>query len=108
MKKRIRISLSSPADLPLVPKNEEEEIIRNVITILKTPEGDAPGYREFGMPTGYLHAPEATARTRFAHAALERISRFEPRAHVENVFFDEAAPGRFNAILEVTVDVTGN
>ncbi len=76
---------------------ERREIIRNVRTILTTPVGTCPLYRDFGLETAYLDCPMELAQNLFAVAAMEAVERWEPRVSVTGVTFDSDTNGHLRA-----------
>lgn len=77
---------------------ERREIIRNVKTILTTPLGTCPLYRDFGLDMSYLDRPMDLAQNLFALAAMEAVERWEPRVQVTSVTFEaDATDGRLKA-----------
>lgn len=70
-----------------------KEIIRNVQTILTTPIGTCPLYRDFGLDVAYLDYPMDLAKNFFAVAAMEAVDRWEPRAAVTEVTFEADIDG---------------
>ncbi len=73
-------------------KEEYWEIIRNVQTLLTTPVGTCPLYRDFGLDVAYLDYPLDLAQDLFRVAAMEAVERWEPRVYVTDVTFT-AVPG---------------
>lgn len=67
---------------------ERREITRNVRTILTTPLGTCPLYRDFGLDVTWLDQPLNTAQNLFALAAMEAVERWEPRVRVSSVSFE--------------------
>lgn len=63
------------------------EIIRNVHTLLLTPVGTCPLYRDFGLDVTYLDFPPNIAKGLFTVAAIEAVERWEPRVRVTDVSF---------------------
>lgn len=77
---------------------ERKEIIRNVQTILATPLGTCPLYRDFGLDVSYLDHPLDLAQNLFAVAAMEAVEKWEPRVRVTSVSFVADGPeGRMKA-----------
>lgn len=77
---------------------ERKEIIRNVQTILTTPLGTCPLYRDFGLDVSYLDRPMDLAQNQFALAAMEAVERWEPRVRVTSVTFSaDPADGHMKA-----------
>ena len=77
---------------------ERLEIIRNVRTILLTPAGTCPLYRDFGLDMSWLDRPLDQAQNLCALAAMEAVEHWEPRIQVTRVSFDaEPADGHLKA-----------
>lgn len=76
---------------------ERREIIRNVQTLLTTPIGTCPLYRDFGLDVTYLDYPMDLAQNLFAVAAMEAVERWEPRVIVTEVTFEADANGHLKA-----------
>lgn len=77
---------------------ERREIVRNVRTILTTPLGSCPLYREFGLDVSWLDKPLPTAQNLYALAAMEAVERWEPRVRVSGVTFEaDPADGHLKA-----------
>lgn len=64
------------------------EIVRNVHTLLLTPIGSCPLYREFGLDVAYLDFPQNVAKGLFTVAAIEAVEKWEPRVRVKDVTFE--------------------
>ena len=76
---------------------ERREIIRNVQTLLTTPIGTCPLYRDFGLDVTYLDYPMDLAQNLFAVAAMEAVERWESRVIVTEVTFEADANGHLKA-----------
>lgn len=76
---------------------ERKEIIRNVQTILTTPVGTCPLYRDFGLDIAYLDHPMELAQNLFSLAAMEAVELWEPRVQVASVTFSADASGHLTA-----------
>ena len=102
---RYRVS-SRGLKLSFGQKSVESEVIQNIMVILNTPRGSVPGYREFGIDMAYMHNPASIAETQFAVAVNDALRRFEPRARLESISFDNAelAKGIVLPVLEVLIN----
>ena len=78
-----------PNVINFAPESEAEEIIQNVITICSTLKGTVPLDRDFGVDTGLLDLPVNTARAKVSAQFIDAIRRFEPRADVVKVSFND-------------------
>ena len=66
---------------------ELREIARNVQTILTTPIGTCPLYRDFGIKMTFLDAPLEAAQNLFAVEVVEAVEKWEPRVIVKEVTY---------------------
>lgn len=81
---------------------QRREIVRNVQTILTTPLGTCPLYRDFGLDVSWLDRPMDAAQNLFALAAMEAVERWEPRARVNGVTFtSDPADGHLTAKVAI-------
>ncbi len=80
---------------------ERREIMRNVQTILATPLGTCPLYRDFGLDTSVLDAPIDVAQNLLAVEIMDAVDRWEPRVRVTDVTFtaDENGKLRTKVVL---------
>ena len=76
---------------------EQQEILCNVRTILSTPIGTCPLYRDFGIKMTFLDHPLDIAQNLFAVEAIEAVERWEPRVIVKEVIFEPDINGKFKA-----------
>lgn len=80
------------------------EIVRNVHTVLLTPIGTCPLYREFGLDVTYLDFPPNIAKGLFTVAAIEAIERWEPRVRVSDVTFTaDGTEGKLKAKVVIAL-----
>lgn len=73
---------------------QRREIIRNVRTLLATPIGTCPLYRDFGLNTTYLDRPLSIAQNLMAVEVIEAIEKWEPRVQVKEVTFEPDQEGK--------------
>lgn len=102
----VRYQLKSSDSVPLTFEHDTlaAEVVQNMAIVLNTPLGSIPGYREFGIDMSYLHAPKQIAQTMFVVAANEALEKFEPRAKLSEVNFDETTgDSALSPVLEVTI-----
>ena len=75
-----------------------KEIVRNVKTLLLTPIGTCPLYRDFGLDAAYLDFPQDIAKGLFTVAVIEAVERWEPRVMVSDVSFQaDGTEGKLSA-----------
>lgn len=64
------------------------EIIRNIEFILTTPVGTVPFNRDFGIDMRVLDAPLGIAKAKLTVEYAKKIKKYEPRAKVKRITFD--------------------
>lgn len=79
------------------------EIERNINTILSTPKGTCPLYRDFGVDIETLDVPTAIAQNMLTVAIIDAIEEWEPRAKVKDVFVDADTEGKMTAKVVITI-----
>ena len=81
---------------------ERKEIIRNVQTLLTTPVGTCPLYRDFGLDVSALDYPLDIAQNLIAVAAIEAIEKWEPRVTVKDLTFQPDTSGQLKAKVVIS------
>ena len=82
---------------------ERDEIARNVRTILRTPKGSCPLYRDFGVEyPDMVDLPADVAKNYMAVAVTEAVERFEPRVRVLETRFPDVEGGSVKAEVVIT------
>lgn len=71
------------------PSSTVEEVIQNVGTLLATVRYSVPFDREFGLNPEYLDDPSIVSRSKLIADIVEKINKYEPRATVLSVDFEE-------------------
>lgn len=79
------------------------EIERNVRTLLTTPVGTCPLYREFGIQLTALDQPLEVAQNIMAVEIMDAVERWEPRVRVTDVTVEADANGSLQA--KVVIDL---
>ena len=72
------------------------EILRNVRTLLATPLGACPLYRDFGIDTAILDNPTPVAENLMAVEIMDAVERWEPRVRVTDVTFQADQHGKLH------------
>ena len=97
------VSLDTAIDF--YPETEVAEILQNVRTILTTRIGTVALHRDFGVSWGHLDKPYPVAKSLMMVLVIEVIERFEPRAKVVSVEFDETVEDVMEGLLKPWVIV---
>lgn len=71
------------------PESTEEEILQNVRTIILTRLGTVPLFRDFGLTWEHVDKPIHISRAFLKAEIIEAVERWEPRAQIEAVEFEE-------------------
>ena len=100
---RYVVNLSSTVDF--APETEVVEILQNVRTILSTQIGTVPLHRDFGISWEHIDKPYPVAKQLMMVEVIEAIEKFEPRAKVESVEFDESTESAMEGLLKPRVIV---
>jgi phage baseplate assembly protein W len=79
-----------PQDVVIAPKSVVEEITQNVRMILTTPKGTLPLDRDFGLDFDLIDKPMPVAKLDMEVEIVRQVSRYEPRARVVQVTWQEA------------------
>jgi phage baseplate assembly protein W len=101
----VTIRADDPLKLELFPENEEQDIIQNILCILKTTQGSCPGLRDYGINPEIMHKPIPIAKGAFSVSIQKQMELYEPRATLAKLEFDgdETRPETLIPILEVTI-----
>lgn len=85
-----------------------DEVLQNVAFILSTPIMSCTLDREFGWRSG-IDDPIQLRKARYTYEVTEAIQKFEPRAIVESVTFEEteqeSLAGKLRPKVRIGVDV---
>lgn len=84
---RLEILAGKANDLFFAPKNELEEIIQNVRTIITTRKGSVPLDRDFGIDVDIIDQPVTRVRAALTADIIDAVERYEPRVSVTEVTF---------------------
>jgi phage baseplate assembly protein W len=87
------------------PKTLAEEVLQNISMILSTPQYTVPLDRRFGLSPRFLDKPLAVAQALIVSEVLDAVERYEPRAEILNVSFEESElAGRLLPAVEVKIN----
>ena len=99
------VSSAPLENIQIIPQNDVEEIIQNLHTILSTPKGSVPMYREFGIDASVIDVNVNAAMSLMVNAIYEAIETFEPRAEIVGVTFkDPETQGKLIPVVEVKIN----
>jgi len=87
----------------LEPRTLEEEVKQNIRFLLSTPKGSVPLNREFGISLELLDNPTPVAKQRLIAEIISAIERWEPRARVTKVWFEEDESGKLVPRVDILI-----
>ncbi|MCM1059675.1 MAG: hypothetical protein NC452_05220 [Eubacterium sp.] len=99
------VTASEPIKINLAPATLIEEILQNLSMILQTIKNTAPLYRDFGLSGNFLDKPIPVAETLLIAELYEAVEKYEPRAEIVNITFEQDITGKLNPCLEVEINV---
>ncbi|MCL2392629.1 MAG: hypothetical protein FWC66_08530 [Oscillospiraceae bacterium] len=94
-------------NINMFPNSVHEEILQNVMMLLRTIRGTVPLDRDLGLTNTFIDDPSPRGMMRFAIFVLETIQEYEPRVEVTEVDFaprpDDAMDGRLHPRVVVRI-----
>ena len=94
------------AAVNFAPQTTVEEILQNVRTILSTTIGSVPLYRTFGVSWDLLDMPTPVSLALMKTIVIDAINRFEPRAQVESIRYEESTVELMEGLLKPIVVIS--
>ena len=91
-----KVSAADGCSLSLQQDSELLSMLQNIALLLNTKRGTVPMHSEFGLPMEFVDKPIDAAEA----IALEE---FEPRARLDDVYFEKSADGKINLTVEVSI-----
>ena len=102
------LALAELDNVNFAPKNELEEVLQNVRTILSIIRGTVPLDRNFGISADFLDLPMSLARAKLVQTVIEAVPEQEPRAKVKEVIFDgDGTTGKMKVNLKLDITLSG-
>lgn len=97
------VSVKAPESIDIAPKNDVNEILQNVSTILATTKGTIPLDREFGIDGSVIDMPTMQAQAYLTNEIFQAIRRYEPRVSIDNITFDGEISGKLIPKVVITI-----
>ena len=95
-----KVSAADGYSLSLQEDSELISVLQNIALLLNTKRGTVPMHREFGLPMEFVDKPiDAIAFVEISDA----LEEFEPRARLDDVYFEKSADGKINLTVEVSI-----
>lgn len=97
------VSVKAPEIIDIAPKNDVNEILQNVRTILATTKGTIPLDREFGIDGSVIDMSTMQAQAYLTNEIFQAIRRYEPRVSIDNITFDGEIAGKLIPKVVITI-----
>ena len=94
-----------PRPLVIAPESLAEEVAQNVAVILATPKGSVPLDRDFGLDFNLVDKPEPRAKALMAVEIVRQVGRYEPRARVLAVEWQDTEAEAMDGLLAPLVKI---
>ncbi len=98
-----KVSAGDDYSLVLQQGSEPLSVLQNIAVLLNTKRGTAPMYREFGLPMEFVDKPIDVAEAMAFVEISDALEEFEPRAKLDDVYFEKSADGRMILTVEVSI-----
>ncbi|MGN0686668.1 MAG: GPW/gp25 family protein [Oscillospiraceae bacterium] len=79
-------------------------VLQNIAMLLNTKRGTVPMYRDFGLPMEFVDKPFDVAENMAYVEISDAIEEFEPRAKLEDVYFEKTENGKISITVEVSIN----
>ncbi len=98
-----KVNSAESYTLSLQQNSEVFSVLQNIALLLNTKRGTVPMYRDFGLPMEFVDKPIDVAETMAFVEISDALEEFEPRAKLEDVWFEKAANGTMTITVEVSI-----
>lgn len=102
----MKYKVTTNTGVDFAPDTEAAEILQNVRTIISTRKGSVPLDREFGISWAMVDKPLPVARSQMQAQVIEAIEKYEPRAKVQSVEFNNDVEGSAEGLLNPIVIIS--
>lgn len=102
--KEYDLIINSYGNIKFFPDTLAEEILQNVYTIITTQKFSVPLDREFGISATMLDSPINTSISVLKAEIVQAVRKFEPRARITKIDFDETLDGKLFLRLKVAIN----
>ena len=97
-----KVSAADGYSLSMQEDSELLSVLQNIALLLNTRRGTVPMHREFGLPME-LDKPIDAAETIAFVEISDALEEFEPRAKLDDVYFEKSADGTMALTVEVSI-----
>ncbi len=98
-----KVNSAESYTLSLQQNSEVFSVLQNIALLLNTKRGTVPMYRDFGLPMEFVDKPIDVAETMAFVEISDALEEFEPRAKLEDVYFEKSTNGTMTITVEVSI-----
>jgi hypothetical protein len=80
-----------------------DEIVQDIALIIRTRQGDCPGFRRFGLPKEYVGMPVQAAISVFRNELRDALQDFSVPANIISVRGEIGPDGELYPVVEVEI-----
>lgn len=99
-----KVNSADNYSLSLQQDSKVYSVLQNIAILLNTKRGTVPMYRDFGLPMEFVDKPIDVAENMAYVEITDALEEFEPRAKLEDVYFEKTANGKMSITVEVSIE----
>ena len=99
-----KVNSADKYSLSLQQDSKVFSVLQNIALLLNTKRGTVPMYRDFGLPMEFVDKPIDVAENMAYVEISDALEGFEPRAKLEDVYFEKTANGKMSITVEVSIE----
>ena len=99
-----KVNSANSYSLSLQQDSKVFSVLQNIALLLNTKRGTVPMYRDFGLPMEFVDKPIDVAENMAYVEITDALEEFEPRAKLEDVYFEKTANGKMSITVEVSIE----
>lgn len=99
-----KVNSADSYSLSLQQDSKVLSVLQNIVLLLNTKRGTVPMYRDFGLPMEFVDKPIDVAENIAYVEISDALEEFEPRAKLEDVYFEKTANGKMSITVEVSIE----
>ena len=99
-----KVNSADNYSISLQQDNKVFSVLQNIALLLNTKRGTVPMYRDFGLPMEFVDKPIDVAENMAYVEISDALEEFEPRAKLEDVYFEKTANGKMSITVEVSIE----
>ena len=97
------IYIAGYTDIDFSPQTLTQEVAQNIRSIITTPKGSVPMFREFGLSENLTDSPVNEAAAKIKAEIIMAVRKYEPRAKIKSINFEADNSGRLGVRITFTL-----